>query len=160
VTYIWEVPSLIVAWNSEYLDWGISCSASVPPSKCWKVKCIQKVAVHLGYVTLIWSSSSSFLVLGPIGWRHRMYCSHVWLIVLARLWKYPLAPPGAPTPTTTREIPSRERGNYGPEMAGNFVDKWRVPRHLKVSLHAANLRHGNDGFTSPPKESMLRIFSP
>ena len=26
-------------------------------------------------------------------------------------------------------------------------------------LHAANLRHGTDGFTSPPKEGMLRIFS-
>jgi hypothetical protein len=27
-------------------------------------------------------------------------------------------------------------------------------------LHAANLRHGTDGFTSRPKEGMLRIFSP
>jgi len=27
-------------------------------------------------------------------------------------------------------------------------------------LHAVNLRHGTDGFTSPPKEGMLRIFSP
>jgi hypothetical protein len=27
-------------------------------------------------------------------------------------------------------------------------------------LHAANLRHGTDGFTSPPKEGMLWIFSP
>jgi len=27
-------------------------------------------------------------------------------------------------------------------------------------LHAANLRHGSDGFTSPPKEGVLRIFSP
>jgi hypothetical protein len=27
-------------------------------------------------------------------------------------------------------------------------------------LHATNLRHGTDGFTSPPKEGMLRIFSP
>jgi hypothetical protein len=27
-------------------------------------------------------------------------------------------------------------------------------------LHAANLRHGTDGFTSPPKEGMLKIFSP
>jgi hypothetical protein len=26
--------------------------------------------------------------------------------------------------------------------------------------HATNLRHGADGFTSPPKEGMLRIFSP
>jgi hypothetical protein len=54
-----------------------------------------------------------------------------WLIVLARLWKYLLAPPGAPTPTTTRQTPSRERGDYGRAMAGNFAGKWRVPRHLK-----------------------------
>jgi hypothetical protein len=27
-------------------------------------------------------------------------------------------------------------------------------------LHAAKLRHGTDGFTSLPKEGMLRIFSP
>ena len=25
-------------------------------------------------------------------------------------------------------------------------------------LQAANLRHGTDGFTSPPKEGVLRIF--
>jgi hypothetical protein len=30
----------------------------------------------------------------------------------------------------------------------------------KVLLHAVNLRHGTDGFTSPPKEIVLRIFSP
>jgi hypothetical protein len=30
----------------------------------------------------------------------------------------------------------------------------------KVLLHAANLRHGTDGFTSPPKEGVLRILSP
>jgi hypothetical protein len=30
----------------------------------------------------------------------------------------------------------------------------------KDLLNAANLRHGTDGFTSPPKEGMLRIFSP
>jgi hypothetical protein len=28
----------------------------------------------------------------------------------------------------------------------------------RVILHAAKLRHGTDGFTSPPKEGMLRIF--
>jgi hypothetical protein len=27
-------------------------------------------------------------------------------------------------------------------------------------LHAGNLRHGTYGFTSPPKEGILRIFSP
>jgi hypothetical protein len=29
-----------------------------------------------------------------------------------------------------------------------------------VLLHAVNLRHGTDGFTSPPKEGVLRILSP
>jgi hypothetical protein len=35
-------------------------------------------------------------------------------------------------------------------------------RTLKVKdlLHAANLQHGTDGFTSPLKEGVLRIFSP
>jgi hypothetical protein len=28
----------------------------------------------------------------------------------------------------------------------------------KVLLRAVNLRHGTDGFTSPPKEVVLRIF--
>ena len=27
-------------------------------------------------------------------------------------------------------------------------------------LHAANMRHGADGFASLPKEGVLRIFSP
>jgi hypothetical protein len=29
----------------------------------------------------------------------------------------------------------------------------------RVLFHAENLRHGTDGFTSPPKEGMLLIFS-
>jgi hypothetical protein len=31
--------------------------------------------------------------------------------------------------------------------------------NCKVLLHAAKLLHGSDGFTSPPKEGMMRIFS-
>jgi hypothetical protein len=30
----------------------------------------------------------------------------------------------------------------------------------RIRLHAANLRHGKDGFTAPPKEGMLWIFLP
>jgi len=41
-----------------------------------------------------------------------------------------------------------------------MLDKWRLPRHFWVILHAVNLRHGRDGFTSLPKEGALRIFSP
>jgi hypothetical protein len=29
----------------------------------------------------------------------------------------------------------------------------------RVLLHAANLRHGTEGFTSPPKEGMLSQYS-
>jgi hypothetical protein len=31
---------------------------------------------------------------------------------------------------------------------------------VRFFLHAVNLRHGTDGFTSPPKEVVLRILSP
>jgi len=31
--------------------------------------------------------------------------------------------------------------------------------HLGELLHAAKLRHGSDGYTSPPKEEVLRIFA-
>jgi len=51
--------------------------------------------------------------------------------------------------------PSSERWNCGREC-------WCLNVHFHVSfrdlLHAANLRRGTDGFTSPPKEGVLRIF--
>ena len=34
---------------------------------------------------------------------------------------------------------------------------WDMPEP-RVVLHAANLRHGTDNFTSIPKEGVLRIF--
>ena len=46
-------------------------------------------------------------------------------------------------------------------MTGNFDRKLRLPRiHFRVLLHAANMRHGTNGFISLPKEGMLRILSP
>ena len=41
-----------------------------------------------------------------------------------------------------------------------ILPKFRLPRKLRDLLHAANLRHGTDGFTSPPKEGVLRFFHP
>jgi len=64
------------------------------------------------------------------------------------------------TSATTRANPSSGRWNYGRENRREFCRKWRLPRHFWVLLHAVNLRHGTDGFTSPPKEGALRIFSP
>ena len=44
-------------------------------------------------------------------------------------------------------------------MAGNFDRKLRLPRiHFPVLLHAANMRHGTNDFTSLTKEGVLKIF--
>ena len=54
--------------------------------------------------------------------------------------------------------PSSERWNFGREICPLILPKFRLPRKFRDLLYAANLRHGTDGFTSPPKESVLRIF--
>ena len=41
-----------------------------------------------------------------------------------------------------------------------ILPKFRLPRKFRDLLHASNLRYGTYGFTSPPKEGVLRIFSP
>jgi hypothetical protein len=48
----------------------------------------------------------------------------------------------------------------GREMFRQISSRIRLPRNSRDLLHAANLRHGTDGFTSPPKEGVLRNFSP
>ena len=55
--------------------------------------------------------------------------------------------------------PSSERWNCGRERFPVILPKFRLPRKFWDLLHAANLRDGTDGFTSPPKEGVLRIFS-
>jgi hypothetical protein len=61
------------------------------------------------------------LPLGPDGLCPRMYCSSVGRT--STVLEVPTCAARRPTSTTTLEAPSRERGNYGREMAGNFADK-------------------------------------
>ena len=56
--------------------------------------------------------------------------------------------------------PSSERWNCGRERCPVVILPNRLSRKFRDLLHAANLRHGIDDFTSPPKEGVLRIFSP
>jgi len=44
-------------------------------------------------------------------------------------------------------------------LSGNFAEMTTSTTFRDI-LHAANLRHGTEGFPSPPKEGMLRILSP
>jgi hypothetical protein len=46
------------------------------------------------------------------------------------------------------------------EMFRQISSRIRLPPNSIDLLHAANRRHWTDGFTSPPKECVLRIFSP
>jgi len=59
-----------------------------------------------------------------------------------------------------RERPPAAEGGtlHGREMFRQISSRIRLPRNSRDLLHAANLRHGTDGFTSPPKEGVLRIF--
>jgi len=59
-----------------------------------------------------------------------------------------------------RDPPAAEGGTLrGREMFRQISSRIRLTRNSRDLLHAANLRHGTDGFTSPPKEGVLRIFS-
>ena len=42
-------------------------------------------------------------------------------------------------------------------LSGNFAEL-TTSTPFRDLLHAANLRHGSDGFTSRPQECVLRIF--
>ena len=54
--------------------------------------------------------------------------------------------------------PSSEMWKCGREKCPVILPKFRLPRKFMDLLHATNLRHRTDGFTSPPKEGVLRIF--
>ena len=56
--------------------------------------------------------------------------------------------------------PSSERWNCGRERRPVILPKFRLPLKFRDLLHAENLRHGTDGFTSTLKEGVLRIFLP
>ena len=73
------------------------------------------------------------------------------------LQSFLLEPPGV----STRDNSSERRNYLGEKWLGNFDRKLRLPRiHFRVLLHDPNMRHGTNGFTSLPKEGVLRIFSP
>ena len=79
-----------------------------------------------------------------------------WLVI--RTFK--LSPPGVPHAWNDASEPQQRKVERWARNCREFCRKWRISHHLWVLLHAVNLRHGTDGFISPPKEGVLRIFSP
>jgi len=85
------------------------------------------------------------------------YCSLLRLIVRSEL--------DVPTFATRHlhashhaRAPSGGRWNCEREMSGEFCLNSDIHVTFRDLLHAVKLRHGTDGFTSPPKGGALRIF--
>jgi hypothetical protein len=74
------------------------------------------------------------------------------MIVYSKMWGYQLH--DRPVLDTLIQPSETSSSNYQRLS-------WRSTyRARRVLLHAVNLRHGTDGFTSPQKESVLQILSP
>ena len=73
---------------------------------------------------------------------------------------FQLPPPGVPHIWNDASESQQRKVELWARNFREFCRKWRLPRHFWVLLHAVNLRHGTDGFTSPPKEGALRILWP
>jgi hypothetical protein len=64
-----------------------------------------------------------------------------------------------PRPPRSERSQRRKLEMWARMLSSNFAEM-TTSTPFRDLLHATNLRHGNDGFTSPPKEGVLRIFSP
>ena len=81
----------------------------------------------------------------------KAYCA-IWIR------RFNFLPPGVSMRVTTREHPVAEGGTVGEKMSGKFCLNTDSQVTFRDLLQAVKLRHGTDGFTSPPKEGVLRIF--
>jgi hypothetical protein len=73
---------------------------------------------------------------------------------------FQLPPPGVPHIWNGAREPQQRMVELWARNGREFCRKWRLPHHFWVLLHAVNLRHGTDSFTSPLEEGVLRNFSP
>ena len=71
---------------------------------------------------------------------------------------FQLPPPGVPHVWNDASEPQQRKVETCARNSREFCRKWRLSRHFWVL--DVNLRQETDGFTSPPKEGALRIFSP
>ena len=123
-----------------------------------------ETGMKFGFIIII----SSIQPLGRSGQRPELSQETGMALVRCILGKflgvvYHCFPPRLDVPTlATRCLndardPSGGRWNCGRECCpGNFAEM-TTSTPFRDLLHAVNLRHGTDGFTSPPKEGVLKI---
>ena len=101
----------------------------------WPIGQLETVVLLKTLYYIVWYGSAAN---APVALQLKAYCTNL------GLYSFLLAPPVV----STRDPSSRE-------LAGNF-DAYT----FLVPLHAADMRHGTNGFTFLPKEFVLRIFEP
>jgi hypothetical protein len=102
-------------------------------------------------------SSSSFTV-GPVGFPTVGTAAYR-LIVPPCFWVSLIPARRAPRTDGSRDLWHRKGELWARNGRVNLAYNCDFHGNCKNFLHAAKLRHGTDGFTSPPKEGELRIFS-
>jgi hypothetical protein len=98
-------------------------------------------------------SSSSFTV-GPVD------LPTVGTDCTTLLWVSLVSTRRAPRTDVARDLWQRKGELWARNVRVNLACNCDFLGNCKDLLHAAKLRHGIDGFTSPPKEGSLRIFRP
>ena len=114
---------------------------------------------------LVWkcSSSSSFMFRAP---SIHLGCTAAWRLIVPApysiLTVLTFAARCLSASYTMRELQAPKGGTICGRETQPIILPWNADFHIhsSVLLHAVNLRHGTDSFTSPPKEGVLRIFSP
>jgi hypothetical protein len=112
--------------------------------------------------------SYSFISILPLGWFSRNQSCQATGMAVAHCILAKFLGVGCHSFTPSLDVPTfsarclhvQRRGTLrGREMFWQISSRIRLPRNSRDLLHAANLRHGTDCFTSPPKEGALRNFS-
>jgi hypothetical protein len=129
-----------------------------PNGNAKHIKC-----VHMSVINdfIIWSSSVALQPRSGLGlpcWFHDSY-STMWVISSTiDLVLHTLIQPSETSSSNYQRLLWRSRETR--VRNGRWILPTSTYRARRVLLHAVNLRHGKDGFTSPPKKGVLRILSP
>jgi hypothetical protein len=73
-------------------------------------------------------------------------------------WTFPLSSPGAPTSVGRERSLAAKGGTKGKNVGRYFYLNVDFHVSFRVLLHAANLRHGTDGFTFPSEGRRAEDF--
>jgi len=116
---------------------------------CTEPQCLYKCDL---YLYLYINISQPIIILNLRTAAFKAYCA-IW--VRRSNFRHQASPLVSP-----RESTQRRKVELWARIVREFCLNTDFHVTFRDLLHAVKVRHGTDGFTSPPKEGVLRIFSP